>query len=413
MIKPISISLSPNVEKDDFFLALRTIFRPFKYLKGKSVIKLEKTFSDYLGVKNAISFNSGRSSLYAILRALNFEKGSEVVLQAFTCNASFNPVIWAGLKPVYTNPNEDTFNIDVNELEGKITDKTKAIIVQHTFGLPANLKVAREICDRHNLILIEDCAHSLGAEYEGKKVGTIGDISYFSFSRDKIISSVYGGMVATKDDALAQKVIEFRETISNPSFRWVLQQLLHPVLFGIVLPLYGFFKVGQAGLVIFQKLGFLSMAVLRSESEGKMPEYFPKRMPNGLAILALHQFKKLERFNSHRREIAKKYFELLKDSSFVLPVVPEGRNPSFLRFSVKHPRAHEILKKAWKKKILLGDWYTKAIIPVNTNLEKIGYIEGSCVKAESLSKVTLNLPTHINIREKELNIIIEFLKEFK
>jgi dTDP-4-amino-4,6-dideoxygalactose transaminase len=413
MIKPISISLSPNVEKDDFLLALKTIFKPFKYLKGKSVVELEKSFSDYLGVKNTISFNSGRSSLYAILRALNFEKGSEVVLQAFTCNAASNPAIWAGLKPIYTNPNEDTFNIDVLDLEKKITNRTKAVIVQHTFGLPADLNEIKEICRKHNLVLIEDCAHSLGAEYEGEKVGTIGDVSFFSFSRDKIISSVYGGMVATKDDELAKKIIEFRNGISNPSFCWVLQQLLHPVLLWMILPFYGFFSLGKIKLVILQKLGILSKAVHWKEKRGMMPNYFPKRMPNALAILALNQFKKLEKFNSHRREIAKRYFEELKDSSFVLPVIPERRKHSFLRFVVKHPRAHEILKKSWKQNLLLGDWYTSAIAPFDTKIETVGYTKNSCIKAENLSEITLNLPTHINIQDKELNIIIKFLKEFK
>jgi perosamine synthetase len=413
MIKPISISLSPNVEKDDFSLALKTIFKPLKYLKGESVIELEKAFSDYLEIKNTISFNSGRSSLYAILRALDFEKGSEVVLQAFTCNAASNPVIWADLKPIYANPREDTFNIDVDDLEKKINRKTKAVIVQHTFGLPACLSRVKEVCEKNNLILIEDCAHSLGSEYGGKKVGTIGDVSFFSFSRDKIISSVYGGMVATKDDNLAKKIIDFRDSISNPSFGWVLQQLLHPVLVGMILPFYGFFSLGKIKLVAFQKLGILSKAVHWKEKRGMMPNYFPKRMPNGLAILALNQFKKLDKFNSHRKKIANQYFELLKDTSFVLPVVEKDKTHSFLRFVVKHPQAHDILKKAWKQNILLGDWYTTAIAPFDTKIETVGYIKDSCINAEKLSKVTLNLPTHINIKDKELDIITKFLREFK
>jgi len=217
--KPISISLSPNTEKDDVRLAFKLKFQPWKWETGKEIEELENEFKNYLGVKYAISFNSGRSALMAILNSLGLEKGSEVLLQAFTCNAAANPIIWAGLKPVYVDCNEKTFNIDIEDLKRKITPKSKAVMVQHTFGLPAEMDEILEICQEgeedkssssplaeargNNLILIEDCAHSLGATYGGKKVGTFGKVAFFSFSRDKVISSVYGGMAVTDDDNLA------------------------------------------------------------------------------------------------------------------------------------------------------------------------------------------------------------------
>ncbi len=187
-LKPISISLSPNTEKDDIRLAFLLKFQPWKWKEGKEVVDLEDEFKKYLGVNHAISFNSGRSSLMAILDSLGLEKGSEILLQAFTCNAVPNPIIWAGLKPVYVDVNEQTFNIDPEDLRKKITLRQaqgghpRAVIVQHTFGLPAYMDEIIRICQENNLILIEDCAHSLGAEYRGKKVGTIGRISFFSFS---------------------------------------------------------------------------------------------------------------------------------------------------------------------------------------------------------------------------------------
>ena len=113
MLKPISISLSPNTERDDVFLAFKLLFQSWKWKRGKAVEELENEFTKYLGVKHTFSFNSGRSALFAILKSLNFKENDEVLLQAFTCNAVVNPIIWAGLKPIFVDCQEDDFNIDI------------------------------------------------------------------------------------------------------------------------------------------------------------------------------------------------------------------------------------------------------------------------------------------------------------
>lgn len=408
-LKPISISLNPNVEKDDVRLARKLIFQPLKWKKGRIAGELENNFREYFNVKHAFSFNSGRSGLFAILKSLNFKKGSSVVLQAFTCNAASNPIIWSGLNPVYVDCGEDDFNIDMQDLKMKITPNIKAIIIQHTFGIVANIKEVKSFAKEKNLVLIEDCAHSLGAECEGKKVGTFGDVSFFSFSRDKIISSVYGGMVITNNDVLAEKIENFKKGLSLPNRYWILQQLFHPVLMNWpILPSYKTF--GKYLLVIFQKTKILSKAVHWKEKRGLKPGYFPKRMPNSLAILAQNQFKKIQRFNAHRKEIANFYIKELKDSEFNYY---KGENSIFLRFPVKHKKAHEIIKKAWKNNLLIGDWYTCPVAPDDTKFKKLKYISGSCPKAEKLSKITLNLPTHINISKKQARRIIEFLLDYE
>jgi len=140
------------------------------------------------------------------------------------------------------------------------------------------------------------------------------------------------------------------------------------------------------------------------------PDYFPKRLPNVLAILALNQFKKLGRFNSHRKEIADFYRKKLSNTSFELP--PEA-DQIYLRFSVKHPKAHEIIDKAWQNNLLIGDWYTNPVAPYDTKIDKLKYIIGSCPKAEVLSGKTLNLPTHINISKQEAEKIVYFIKQWK
>src|SRR3989344_3562099 len=128
MIKPISISLSPNTEPDDVWLAFKLLFQPWRWQKGSVEVILQQEF------KYAFAFNSGRSALMAILDSLGIEKGSEVLLQAFTCNAVPNPILWSGLKPVFVDVDKETFNIDVEDLKRKIGPKSRAVIVQHTFG---------------------------------------------------------------------------------------------------------------------------------------------------------------------------------------------------------------------------------------------------------------------------------------
>src|SRR3989344_931875 len=127
--RPISISLSPNTEKDDIQLVLRVLFHPWRWKNGEEIVSFERDFQKYLGVQHAISFNSGRSAFLAILKSLDLEEGDEILLQAFTCNAVPNPILWAhstssgqaGLKPVYVDCDEETFNLDLEDLQKKIT----------------------------------------------------------------------------------------------------------------------------------------------------------------------------------------------------------------------------------------------------------------------------------------------------
>lgn len=411
MIKPISISLSPNTEKDDVRLALKLIFQPWKWKAGKGIKEIENEFKKYLGVKHAVSFNSGRSSLMAILRSLGLVKGSEVLLQAYTCVAAINPILWEGLKPVYLDCSETDFNLNISDFKAKTGPNSRVLMVQHTFGQPCNMDEITAIVRQNNLILIEDCAHSLGAEYKGKKTGTFGKAAFFSFGRDKVISSVYGGIAVTDDDQIAQSLYKLQKEFGVPSYPWILQQLLHPVLMSyVILPLYNILDLGKIFLVLSQWFGVLSKAVHWKEKKGKKPDYFPKNLPNALAVLALNQFKKLERFNKHRQEIAGFYYKELADTSFQLPQKFPDRKNIFMRFTIKHPKAHEIIYKAWhKKNIIVGDWYITPIIPHDTNLESIGYKLGTCPTAEKLSKTTFNLPTHINISQKDAKIIVDFL----
>ncbi|PIR94787.1 hypothetical protein COT95_02290, partial [Candidatus Falkowbacteria bacterium CG10_big_fil_rev_8_21_14_0_10_37_6] len=251
--KPISISLSPNVEKDDVKLALNLIIRPWLWKKGKTIAELEEQFKHYLGVKYAVSFNSGRSAFYAILRAIGGREGQKVLMQAFTCNAAINPILWAKMKPEYVDCDNNSFNIDIEDLKRKITPQTKILMVQHTFGNPANMDEVMAVVQQNNLTLVEDCAHALGAEWNSKKIGTFGKAAFFSFSRDKVISSVYGGIAITNDEEIGKKLVELQKKFGQPSSFWIMQEIWHPVLLNyIILPLYSFLDLGKIFLVFAQ-----------------------------------------------------------------------------------------------------------------------------------------------------------------
>ncbi len=411
--KPIFISLSPNTERDDVQLALKLVFRFASWKKGKKIKELEEKFKEYLEVRHSSSFNSGRSALMAILEALGIREGDEVLLQGFTCNSAVIPILERKAKPVFVDV-DDNLNLDPKDLEKKITSKSKAVMIQHTFGWPAKIGEILEITKRHNLLLIEDCAHSLGAKYEGKFCGTFSDAAFFSLGRDKIISSVFGGMVVTNNDSFAKKIERFKERLDYPSGFWVFQQLLHPILVNyLVLPAYRFPNLGKVLLVFFQKIKILSKAVHWQEKKGKIPKYFPKKLPNALAILALNQLKKLERFNSHRRKIAKFYEDGLKETKFILPFLGEREEVVFMRYPILVEDSDKILKEARRRKILLNDgWRKSSIVPPDTDIGTMQYIPGSCQKAEKIAETILNLPTHINISEKKAQRIINFLKDY-
>jgi dTDP-4-amino-4,6-dideoxygalactose transaminase len=397
MSKIISISLSPNTEKDDVSLALSLIFNPWKWKKGR---ELERMFRNYFGFNNAFSFNSGRSSLIAILKSMEIGKGDEVIVQAFTCNAAVNPILYVGAKPIFADIDE-TLNISVEEIKKKITSKTKAAMIQHTFGYPAEVKKIKNICKEKGIYLIEDCAHALGAKFEDSFCGSFGDASFFSFGRDKVISSVYGGMVIVNNESLIERVSDFQKELDYPSLFWTKQQLLHPILMNkIVLPLYSS-KIGRGLLALFLNLNILSKAVTKKENKGELPPYFPKRMPDALAVLAMHQLKKIDRFNEHRREIAELYEkELIKRKIGI--VFKDNKEAIFLKYPVMVINPEKIILEARKEGIYLNDgWSGSPIVPPSTSLKDFCYIRSSCPKAEEAAKRIISLPTHINISRRD------------
>ncbi|WP_457622712.1 LegC family aminotransferase [Persephonella sp.] len=162
---------------------------------GRFVEDFEKRFSDYLGVKKSVSVQSGTAALHISLYELGIKEGDEVIVPALTFVATANPVVYLKGKPVFVDIDPDTWNIDVNRIEEKITEKTKAIIPVHLYGNPTDMNRINNIAKKYNLYVIEDATESLGAKYRGRYTGTIGDLGCFSFNGNKLITTGGGGMV--------------------------------------------------------------------------------------------------------------------------------------------------------------------------------------------------------------------------
>ena len=394
----ISASLSPNTEVDDVAVAWWRLFSPLSWKNGRDIGAVEAWFQNYFDAPRAVSFDSGRSALLALLASFGIHKGDEVIVQAFTCVAVPNAVIWSGAKPVFADI-DASLNIDPLQLPKLLSSKTKAIIVQHTLGIAASMDKILAFAKKHKLLVIEDCAHSLGVLHNGKKIGTFGDAAFFSFGRDKVLSSVWGGMAIIHDqedhkDAM-ENLAQYQSRLAQPAATWIAQQLLHPILFSTIIPLYNS-GIGKFLLVLLQKLHMLSFPVQPLELRGVQP-MSAKRYPNALATLLMHQLPKLIKYSNNRAEIVSYYSSALKNKGFTF-AKHEG-NVNLLRFPllVKNPDLYK--KRAKSHGILLGNWYSNVIDPASCDMNRIGYNMGSCPNAEHTALNILNLPTRITLAD--------------
>lgn len=179
--------------------------------KGKYVKEFEKNFSEYIGTKYGTAVNNGTVALHLALLALGIGKGDEVIVPALTYVASVNTIHYTGATPVFVDSLADTWQIDPDDVERKITRNTKAIIPVHLYGYPCDMDRIMEIARKYDLFVIEDCAEAIGSEYKGRKVGTFGDIACFSFFGNKTITTGEGGMVLTNDATLYERSCRLKD----------------------------------------------------------------------------------------------------------------------------------------------------------------------------------------------------------
>jgi len=177
---------------------------------GKYIPEFEKAFAGYCGVKHGIAVTNGTVALHLALVALGIKSGDEVIIPDFTMIATAFAVAYTGAKPVFVDAEKETWNIDVTKIEEKITNKTKVILPVHIYGHPCEMDEINALAKKYNLFVLEDAAEVHGAMYNGKKCGSFGDISAFSFFANKIATTGEGGMVLTNDDELAHRCRYFK-----------------------------------------------------------------------------------------------------------------------------------------------------------------------------------------------------------
>ena len=384
-MKSIFTALAPNQQWDDAWLAIKLSFLPWKWKRGPAVGQLREELKRHLGVGHLSLFETGRTGLEAILKCAGIGAGDEVLLQAFTCVAVPNAVIWTGARPVYVDCREGDFTMSVEDLKKKISPRAKAVIIQHTFGNIADIEQIKKIVGA-DVLVIEDCAHSLAMR---------GDLGFFSFGRDKVISSVFGGAGATHDKKLGLLITNYQLQLPIPSFWWIGRQLKYVANMPLIRMTIDW-GIGKVLLLLIRAFG--DKPVTNAEKLGKKPDFVGKQMPNALAILALHQFAKLDKFETHRKKITAIYKREFPNGSGIL------------RFSLFDLRSKKIREEARQSRIFLGDWYTTAIAPAGVSYKAIGYDPSTCPTAERLAGNMINLPTDINITENDAERIISTIK---
>jgi perosamine synthetase len=206
----MSIPLSAPEITDAEIAAVTAVLRTSRLSLGPKLEEFEHAIAQYVGVPHAVGVSSGTAGLHLCIRALNIGEGDEVIAPSFTFVAVANAVRYERATPVFVDIDPITLNLDPAKIEAAITPRTRAILIVHTFGIPANMQAILDIASRHHLLVIEDACEAIGAEYHSRRVGSFGDAAVFAFYPNKQITTGEGGIVVTRDATLAQRLRALR-----------------------------------------------------------------------------------------------------------------------------------------------------------------------------------------------------------
>ncbi|AHF81258.1 DegT/DnrJ/EryC1/StrS family aminotransferase [Thermococcus paralvinellae] len=352
---------------DEEINAVIEVLKSGMLASGKEVEAFEREFAEYLGAKYGIATCNGTTALDVALKALKIKEGDEVITTPFTFIASANSILFQGAKPVFADIDPKTFNLDPDDVLEKINNKTRAILVVHLYGQPADMKAFKEIAEDYKLYLIEDCAQAHGAEFEGQKVGTFGDIAAFSFYPTKNMTTGEGGIVVTNNEELARRA----ELLINH---------------------------GQTKKYLHEELGY------------------NLRMTNIAAAIGRIQLKKLDEWNAKRIENAKLLTEGIgKIKGLTPPYVDPRVKHVFHQYVIRVEdgfplNRDELAQKLRGRGIGTGIHYP---MPVHWQplYQKLGYSKECCPNAVEASKKVLSLPVHPAVSKEDIAYIIQTLKD--
>ena len=362
------------IEEDDIQAVVETLRSDF-LTTGPKVAEFEKNLAEYVGAKYAVAVSNGTAALHVACLAAGIGEGDEVITTPLTFAASSNCVLYCGGRTVFADIDPRTYDIDPEDVRRKITEKTKAIIPVHLSGQPCDLDAIHKIAEEYGLLVIEDAAHAIGAEYKGQKIGGLSDMTVFSFHPVKHVTTGEGGAVTTNSEELYQRLMLFRThgITRNPDLMtenqggWYYQQL---------------------------DLGY---------------NY---RITDFQCALGISQLKKVDRSVARRREIAARYDEAFKDvPGLIIPYqVPDGKNSYhlyILQFTdVDRKAAYDRLQAA-------GIHVNVHYIPTYTfpYYRTHGYADTCCPNAEAVYRNILSIPMYYGLTDEQVEYVIENVKE--
>ena len=377
---------SMTLGSDDVDLAKRLLGSKKTWTDTNSISEYEKQFSEWNGSTHVFSFMSGRVALSACLYALDLQEGDEIILPGYTCVVVFNSIKFAKLKPVFVDIELDTYGIDSTKIEQKITSKTKAIILHHLYGLVCkDYEAILAIAKKNNLKVIEDCAHSTGAEFNGVKVGNFGDMAFYSSEQSKVFNTIQGGIAVTNSPEFAKKIKNYYRNCKFPS-----EKVISKLLKNIILNYYKYSNPGRWWKGDIANLFFWKQVIIstsKEEENGTMPENYGQRMPAPVAKIGINQLSKIEKFNNQRRKTAIKWDKWCDKKKLKKPVVIKNSKPVYLRFPIMVEEKNK-QNRSWARDelgVLLGVWFVSNLHPVQHAVE-------DCCNADDAAKRCINLP---------------------
>ncbi|MFG1691084.1 DegT/DnrJ/EryC1/StrS family aminotransferase [Gemmatimonadota bacterium] len=372
-----------------------------------SVEMFEDAFSEAVGSGTAVSFGAGRMALYALLEAFGVGRGDEVVMPAFTCVVVPNAVIYRGAKPVYVDIEPRTFNMNVELLRAAITDRTKLIIAQHTFGVACDIDRIGQIARDAGVPVVEDCGHALGARHRGRPVGTFGDAAFFTTDHSKVVNTFLGGMVTTADACLAERVRTVQAAAGRISRG---QELRMAIGFLAEFLLYAppILWLGTPIMSVLWKVGLPFS--WRDEGSLELPTTYPypALLPGILASIGPSQMARLRENLAHRRRIAAMLERQIGWTGWDDNAL---RDPSWIRYSFL-VRDRNAFVRRFAGRFDLGIWFTSVTQGRRERLEAVGYRSGSCHVAEVAASHIVNFPTHPRIPLPLLEMEVERNREW-
>ena len=398
--------LGGTTTRGDAARALALATRRRGLIDGPALERYEAELARGTGAAHGVSFAAGRIALFGILRGLGIGAGDEVVVPLPTHVVVTNAVRYTGATPVYADCRLTDFNVDPDRVADAIGPRTRAVLVQHTFGIPADLERLLELAGAAGVPLVEDCVHALGATWRGRPVGGIGAAGFFSTEETKVISTTMGGAAVTTDDALADHLRRFERECPPPS-AWLTRRRLAKLAVYHVLTEPRAHVLARPAYELFGGRNPLPVPTTPEELAGERPPEYEQRLSAAQAEIALRQLARLGENLAHRRAMAAEYRAALEPLGFAPPEVARDVEPAWVRYPVR-VADREAAIRALRPLVVPGTWFTSVqeeAVRATIN----GYATGSCPTAERAARELINLPTHGRVTRDDVARLAEVL----